>query len=216
MPRAWRPVIRTALMVPSLALGASLAACGGNSPPLATIEPVAGSRTHEGGEIVPLDSSRAIRRTAEGNPVREIVPLPRGSASTTAEPAAGEIRRLGEREAAPTREIRRLGDTTGTGAHTIPPLNAPTGPADTLAGTTWDGEGLDGSITFEFLAGGALRYTTEDQTFENGTWEQTGNVVSLQMNDRFAEWSGRIGAARMAGSAHNRAGREWNWQADRR
>jgi hypothetical protein len=209
MPRPWRPVIRTSLLV-------LLAACGGGSPPLATIEPIAGSRTREGGEIVPLDSSRTIRRTAEGNPVREIVPLARGGASRGAEPAAGEIRRLGETEAAPAREIRRLGDTTGTGAHTIPPLNAPSGPADTLAGTTWDGEGLDGAITFEFLAGGALRYTTEDQTFENGTWEQTGNVVSLQMNERFAEWSGRIGAARMSGSAHNRAGRQWNWQADRR
>jgi len=208
MPRPWRPVIRSALLT-------FLAACGGGSPPLATIEPIPGSRTREGREIVPLDSSRTIRRTAEGNPAREIVPLARGGRTSDA-PVAGEIRPLGTTEPAPSREIRRLGDTTGTGARTIPPLDAPAGPADTLVGTTWDGQGLDGAITFEFLAGGTLRYTTDEQTFENGTWEQTGNVVSLQMNERFAEWSGRIGAARMAGSAHNRAGRQWNWQADRR
>jgi hypothetical protein len=195
MPRPWRPVIQSALL-------ATLAACGGASPPLPTIEPI--------------DPSRTTRRTAEGNPAREIVPLSRNGERTGAAPVAGEIRRLGESGPAPLREIRRLGDTTGTGAQTIPPLDAPSGPADTLAGTTWDGSGPDGTIIFEFLAGGTLRYTTDDQTFENGTWEQTGNAVSLQMNERFAEWSGRIGAARMSGSAHNRAGRQWNWQADRR
>jgi hypothetical protein len=195
MPRRRRPVIQSAFL-------AFLVACGGGSSPLPTIEP--------------LDSTRTIRRTAEGNPAREIIPLARRGEGSAAAPVAGEIRRLGESEPRPSREIRRLGDTTGTGARTIPPLDAPTGPADSLAGTIWDGRGVDGEITFEFLPGGTLRYTTDDQTFENGTWTQTGNVVSLEMNGRFAEWSGRIGAARMTGSAHNRAGREWNWQADRR
>ena len=191
MPRSWRPVICLAPLF--------LAACGGGLPPLKTIEPIPGSRIHEGGTIVPLDS--AHRRSAEGNVVGEIVPI-RGWHSAPA-PTGGH-------------EMRRLGDSTAHGSRTIVPITIPHGPADTLLGTTWNGEGLDGAITFDFLADGILRYTTADSSYTNGTWQQSGNTISFEMNARFAEWTGRIEAARMAGAAHNSAGRRWNWQATRR
>lgn len=187
-----RPVICSALLV--------LAACGGGQHELARIEPIPGSRSHEGGEIVPLDSAHR-RRTAEGNIAGEIVPLhgSRAHADTTG-----------------LQEIHRLGESSSGASRTIVPITVPHGPADSLAGTTWQGEGFDGAITFDFLAGGTLRYTTDDSTYTNGTWQQDGNMVSFEMNARFAEWSGRIDATRMAGSAHNSAGRRWNWQATRR
>jgi hypothetical protein len=177
MPQRWRPANLLPLLL--------LAACGGGDPPLATIEPIRGSTTHEGREIVPLDS--AHRRTAEGNTAGEIVPI-RGARARS--------------DSTPLREIH--------------PITAPHGPADTLLGTTWNGEGLDGTITFDFLADGILRYSTADSSYTNGTWQQSGNTISFEMNARFAEWTGRIDAARMAGSAHNSAGRRWNWQATRR
>lgn len=186
-----RPVICTALLL--------LAACGGGQRELARIEPIPGSRTHEGGEIVPLDSARR-RQTAEGNIAGEIVPL-RGAQART--------------DTAAVREIRPLGSSSGNDSRTIVPIAVPQGPTDTLLATTWQGEGLEGSITFEFLADGVLRYTTSDSSYTNGTWEQRGNRISFEMNSRFAEWTGRIDRTRMAGSAHNSAGRQWNWQASR-
>ena len=142
-----------------------------------------------GGGKPPLQTIEPIRgsRTSEGNIVGEIVPIRGGQARP---------------DTTPLREIR--------------PITVPHGPADTLLGTTWNGEGLDGEITFEFLGDGILRYTTADSSYTNGTWQQSGNTISFEMNARFAEWTGRIEAARMAGAAHNSAGRRWNWQATRR
>lgn len=191
MPQRWRPDITLALLL--------LAACGGGQPELETITPIPGSRTREGGEIVPLENSRQL--TAEGNIAGEIVPIRGGQ-------ARGDTTHL--------REIRRLNDSAAPGTRTIVPITVPQGPADTLLGTTWVGEGLDGAIIFEFAASGVLRYSTADNSYSNGTWQQQGNAVSFEMNARFAEWSGRIEATRMTGSAHNSAGRRWNWQATRR
>ena len=215
MPRRWRPDIRSALPI-------LLVACGGGGRPLATIEPIPGSRTHEGREIVPLDSTRTIRRTAEGNPAREIVPLARSG-----EQVSGEIRPLGGGASGSTREIvpldtRPVTPSTSDGTREIRPLSGATavaqvdGPADSLVGTIWEGRGLEGTITLEFLAGGVLRYTTTDESYTNGSWRQRADSVSFEMNAGYAEWSGRLGGTRMAGSAHNRAGRQWQWQAERR
>ncbi len=228
MPRPWRPVIRSALPI-------LLAACGGGGHQLATIEPIPGSRTEGSREIVPLDSSHTIRRTAEGNPAREIVPLAHSGAPVSGEihplpRNEGEIRPLAGASAGSTREIVPLGNrpasgTTASDPREIRPLGTVgaaaavaevTGPADSLAGSTWEGRGLDGTITLEFLPDGTLRYTTADETWANGSWRQHADSVSFEMNSGYAEWSGRVGSTRMAGSAHNRSGRQWQWQADRR
>jgi hypothetical protein len=122
----------------------------------------------------------------------------------------------GQPELATIEPIRGKRTAEGNIAGEIVPLAASQGPADTLLGTTWEGEGLDGAITFEFLPDGVLRYTTAENSYTNGTWQQAGHLVSFEMNGRFAEWSGRIAASRMTGSAQNGAGRRWNWQATRR
>lgn len=142
-----------------------LTACGGNRRPLGTIEPVPGSRTREGGEIVPLDSARA-------------------------------------------REIRPLGTTE----HEIAPIEGEVVPVDA---TRWQGTNYEGELTLEFLIGGILRYTAPSGTWTNGTWHQAGNTITFEMNSHFADYTGRIRGPRMSGTAHDRHGRTWDWQATR-
>ena len=189
-----------------LSLVALLVACSGGHRPLGTIEPVPGSRTREGGTIVPIDTTRPreIRRLdAQG---REIAPVD----STVAR----EIRPL-DASGNPPREIRRLGDTTRSGVRGLREVE----PTDTLIvpldSTTWQGANYEGEITLEFLVGGILRYTTGNGTFSNGTWQQDGNAVTFEMNSHFADWTGRIRGTRMSGTGQNRAGRRWDWQATR-
>lgn len=173
----WRPA--------PLLLMALLTACGGNRPPLATIERVPGSTTHE---IKPLDSHG-----------REIVPLD----STPGR----EVRPLEQDE----RTIRPLGSSPAAGRE-IAPLDTLVVPVD---GTTWHGSNYEGALTLEFLIGGILRYTTPNGTWSNGTWHQQGNSVAFEMNSHYADYSGRIRGTRMSGAGHNRAGRTWDWQATR-
>lgn len=161
-----------------------LTACGGNRRPLGTIEPVPGSRTREGGEIVPLDSARA----------REIRPLGRT-----------------EHEIAPLDSGRTILPRTAAGRE-IAPIEGEVVPVDA---TRWQGTNYEGELTLEFLIGGILRYTAPSGTWTNGTWHQAGNTITFEMNSHFADYTGRIRGPRMSGSAHDRHGRTWDWQATR-
>ena len=182
-------------------------ACAGHRP-LPTLEPVPGSRTREAGEIVPLDST--ARRTG----------------ATTAAPVA-EIRPLGDSTPAPEREIRRLGDANApTTERMILPLGRGTPPGMrevapveetfvVLDSTRWVGANTQGAITFEFLIGGILRYTTSNGVFTNGTWQQAGSTVTFELNSRYAEYTGQIRGTRMSGTWQNRAGVRATWEATR-
>lgn len=183
-----------------VALHASLllAACAGNRPPLATISRIPGSTTREGHEIVPLDSGRVIHpvdgtNAGAGGTIRPL----RDPGSTTV-PTAGVIRPLDGHAA--------------VAAHEIVPLDTNVVPLDS---TVWTGTFVDGPITLDFLIGGILRYTTPNGTFTNGTWSQVANTVTFEMNGHFADYTGRIHRGRMSGTAHNRQGREWEWEATR-
>lgn len=162
-----------------------LAACGGGQH-LQPITPIEGSRTREGGTIQPLDSTRT----------REIRPLHPGERTIAPLDSARSIRPL--EGAAPAREIV--------------PLNGEVIPLD---GTIWVGSNHEGAITFEFLVGGILRYSTAHGTWTNGTWLQEGNTVTMEMNDHYADYSGQIRGTRLSGTGHNRAGARWDWRADR-
>lgn len=214
---------RSTRLLPALWLAA---ACAGHRP-LPTLEPVPGSRTREAGEIVPLDSSaRRTASTTRAEPVREIHPL-----GETAAPERAPLRRMEpstQPEASAEREIRRLGDANEpTTERMIVPLggrNVPSGMHEVeplasdlvaLDSTRWVGSNSEGSITFEFLVGGILRYSTANGVFTNGTWQQTGTAVTFEFNSRYAEYSGQIRGARMSGTWHNRAGVHANWEATR-
>lgn len=168
----------------ALCLPLLLAGCAAHRPPLATIERIPGSTTHEGASAA--DSSHTIHRL-QGS----------GSAS------GGTIRPLhdsGATAPAPAGEIVPLRDT----ANVVP-----------VDGTTWAGSNYEGPLTLEFLVGGILRYTTPGGTWTNGTWEQHANAITFEMNSHFADYSGRIRGGRMNGTARNRTGRTWDWEATR-
>lgn len=181
-----RPASLPVFIFVSLALSTGLSACGGGTP-LQQITPVPGSRTSEGGTIMPLDSSRGreIRPLQPGD--RTIVPVDSG------------------------RSIRPLGAATGA-AREIVPLDTTVVPVDD---TKWVGSNHEGELTLEFRIGGILRYTAPSGTWTNGTWRQVGNTVTFEMNDHYAEYTGQVRGTRISGTGHNRTGARWEWRAER-
>lgn len=167
----------------ALASSVLLLGCAGGHPPLGTIQRIPGS-THEGHEIVPLDSAHVIR--------------PLHDSGGNVAPTAGVIHPLQGRQAST--------------AHEIVPLDTVVVPLDS---TRWTGTTIDGAITLEFLVGGILRYTTANGTYTNGTWTQLGNSVQFEMNGHYADYTGQVRGTRMSGSARNRQGRAWEWEATR-
>jgi hypothetical protein len=83
--------------------------------------------------------------------------------------------------------------------------------ATELAGTAWVGiDGPLGRVTFLFERGGVLQYTYPNgQIYRNGTWEQRGNVLYFEVNEKFREYRARIGRDVVSGASWNRAGQNW-------
>jgi hypothetical protein len=93
------------------------------------------------------------------------------------------------------------------------------GPSASLQGTTWRWESKGSTDTKEiyFQPGGTLRYTyLNGSTYSNATWKQTGSDVYLNFNDGYAEYTAHILGKTMTGTAHNTAGKSWNWEAFQR
>jgi DNA-binding helix-hairpin-helix protein with protein kinase domain len=85
-----------------------------------------------------------------------------------------------------------------------------------LAGTVWKGfDSMGKAVTFRFLRDGTLDYTTPSGTFQNGTWKQTGGKVYIEMNQRYAEYTGVIRNTRINGEAKNVTGLRWTWNVQR-
>lgn len=81
-----------------------------------------------------------------------------------------------------------------------------------LAGTCWKGTStLESSYVWRFLPGGVLNYTTPSGTFQNGTWLQIGNWVSMETNRHYADYEGFVGGDRINGKAKNVSGQDWRW-----
>jgi hypothetical protein len=101
-----------------------------------------------------------------------------------------------------------------------PALAAPRagqGAADSLAGTVWAGADSDGdAYTFEFRAGGLLHYVSPTGTYDNGTWAQEGDRVTMEMNHHYSDYEGLIRGRRIEGKARNTAGAAWTWSAEKR
>jgi hypothetical protein len=91
-----------------------------------------------------------------------------------------------------------------------PPKVAP------VAGTTWSGTTSDGSAyVFNFEPDGTLSYTSPTGSYRNGTWTQSGAVVSFEMNNHYADYRGEIRGETMTGQARNVTGLEWTWKVTR-
>jgi hypothetical protein len=86
--------------------------------------------------------------------------------------------------------------------------------AGTLRGTIWKVTDSDGDTAwFEFGANGRLTYQAGRGIRPNGTWEQNGTGLSLDINDGFTLLTGTISGNKMAGKALSLTGANWTWEA---
>lgn len=93
-------------------------------------------------------------------------------------------------------------------------------PAGTIEGTTWTGtvrapdstgEFHDYDYQFDFLPGNRVRWKWSGQFFTNGTWQQTGRAIRMELNDGYSTWLGTLDGRRMSGNSVNRLGHKWDW-----
>ena len=89
-----------------------------------------------------------------------------------------------------------------------------------VAGTSWAGivnapdsagRFQDYAYEFEFLTGNKLRWRWRGTVYVNGTWQQNGRDILLEMTDSYSTWRGTIEGNRMSGSSFNKEGYKWNW-----
>ncbi len=86
-----------------------------------------------------------------------------------------------------------------------------------VSGTTWAGKDSDGEYyTYHFLTDGVLHYDTQSDSWQNGSWEQDGNNIYFEMNNKFSEQYGTIRGNKMKGTGHNTKGHEWTWKAKKK
>lgn len=86
-----------------------------------------------------------------------------------------------------------------------------------IADTIWAGTDSDGDdYEFRFLANGELHYQSPSGFWDNGTWDQQGHSIYLEMNQGYAEYHGTLSGATMKGHAWNREGRNWTWTMERK
>jgi hypothetical protein len=88
----------------------------------------------------------------------------------------------------------------------------------TLAGSNWLST-LDSykDWSFHLRSDGVVVYVQLDhgKEFENGTWQQTGDELYIEFNNRFAQYRGVVRGNRISGTAQNLSGLQWNWGAVR-
>jgi uncharacterized protein (TIGR02996 family) len=85
-----------------------------------------------------------------------------------------------------------------------------------LAGTCWAGPNLgEEHYVWRYLPGGVLNYTCPTGTYQNGTWDQVGNHVAVEINRHYADYDGFIGGDLVRGKAGNITGLKWRWEARR-
>jgi hypothetical protein len=96
---------------------------------------------------------------------------------------------------------------------TAAPAKAEQG-VESVLGTVWSGVDSDGDrYTFRFLPGGVVDYTSPTGTYPaGGTWQQTGDKVSVEINKGYSKYRGTIRGDWIEGSAVNTAGHKWTYK----
>lgn len=86
--------------------------------------------------------------------------------------------------------------------------------AGSLPGTIWKATDSQGDTTwFQFNTNGLLIYEGGRGVRPNGTWQQSGLNVNMNMNDGYVILSGMIADGKMSGNAQSPYGTNWTWQA---
>lgn len=85
-----------------------------------------------------------------------------------------------------------------------------------LLGTQWKGTDSENRMyEFIFDKDGVLEYQSPTGRFRNGTWEQAGNTVRMEMNNHYSDYEGKIEGDVISGSAKNVTGKNWTWRVVR-
>ncbi len=87
---------------------------------------------------------------------------------------------------------------------------AQTSSQPSLGGSMWVGYDLDGVMTFHFENDGILSYRYGGNSFRNGRWTLSGNVVKFQMNDGYRVFTGTIDDQTITGKSSNETGKNWD------
>ncbi len=79
-----------------------------------------------------------------------------------------------------------------------------------LAGTVWEGDGVDGATVYEFHENGKMSTTYPAQHSKDiGTWTQNGNRVYWETCGKYCEFDGTLTGTTVTGRAWNRPGGNW-------
>jgi hypothetical protein len=84
-----------------------------------------------------------------------------------------------------------------------------------VEGTMWEGKTDFGVFIVRFEPGGVLCYTSGSGTFRNGTWQQHGATILLEMNGHYSDYRGEIRSDHIHGDAINKVGQHWKWDVKR-
>lgn len=83
-----------------------------------------------------------------------------------------------------------------------------------LASTAWDYFDPDGeTMLLEFQSEGELTWTEFGERYTDGTWKQAGSLAYFEVNDKYAQYKGKISGGTMSGEAQNIRGKKWSWSA---
>jgi hypothetical protein len=84
-----------------------------------------------------------------------------------------------------------------------------------LTETRWDGVDSDGSaLHFYFMENGILEYANPNTYYRNGTWLIDGNILRVEMNNHFVDYTGTFDGSTINGSSKNVNGQAWTWKVD--
>ena len=86
-----------------------------------------------------------------------------------------------------------------------------------LIGTTWIYNADNKYMTeIEFLDDKKLAFTELGIRSTNAHWEQNGNSVYFEINNKYAQYKGTISISTISGEAQNIKGERWIWSANKR
>jgi hypothetical protein len=87
-----------------------------------------------------------------------------------------------------------------------------------VAGTAWAGivnapdfagRFQDYAYEFEFLPGNRLSWRWRGTVYVNGSWQQNGRDILMELNDGDSTWRGTMEDNRMSGTSLNKEGYKW-------
>jgi hypothetical protein len=72
-----------------------------------------------------------------------------------------------------------------------------------VAGTTWFGEGVVADTRYTFNADGSMTYAYNKATHTAGSWKQDGDKIYWETNNKYCEFEGTLSGNDITGKAWN-------------